>query len=157
REDSLTVHRLFKELKRMGADPWLDTENLLPGQRWKPAIKQAIRTSRYFIAVLSTKAVSKRGVIQSELKHALDLLDEFPEEDIFLIPIRLDDCEPSHDRLRELNWVDFFPSFSDGARRIQKLLSPDGVSSDTPPSDVAPQFYVYVSDMKLVMLASQIP
>jgi TIR domain len=124
REDTATARRLFAELQRMGADPWLDSEKVLPGQRWKVAIKEAIRSSRYFIALLSANTVTKRGVVQSELNQALEILDEFPEADIFVIPVRVDDCAPSHGRLRELNWVDLFPSFSDGLQKIQKLLVP---------------------------------
>jgi 2-isopropylmalate synthase len=40
----------------------------------------------------------------------------------FLIPVRLDDCEFSHDALFEFQRVDLFPSWEDGVRSIRKAL-----------------------------------
>jgi hypothetical protein len=157
REDSATAQRLFSELRQSGADPWLDTERLLAGERWKVAIKRAIRQSRYFLAVLSSKAVTKRGVVQSELKQALEILDELPESDIFLIPVRVDECSPSHDKLKDLNWVDLFPSFDKGVEQIKKVIFPLEESQSSSSVVFSPDFYVYVSDAKLAMLSSQIP
>ena len=55
---------------------------------------------------------------------ALDILDEFPEEDIFIIPVRLNECSPSHEKLKELHWVDMFPSWDDGLKKILSVISP---------------------------------
>ena len=94
-EDIIAARRLYDALKRSGMEPWLDIHDLLPGQQWKPAIRNAIRDSAYFVVLLSSKAVSKRGFVQSELKQALEVLDEAPQSDIYLIPVRLDHCAPS--------------------------------------------------------------
>ncbi|MBD3306138.1 TIR domain-containing protein, partial [candidate division KSB3 bacterium] len=106
REDRQHAEHLCDALKQAGVSPWIDYENLLPGQRWKVAINQALRESTYVIALLSSRSLSKRGYVQKELKKALDMLDEFSPEDIFLIPVRLDDCEPLDERLHDLHWVD---------------------------------------------------
>lgn len=124
REDAATAQRLYFELKRLELNPWLDNEDLLPGQVWKVHIKQAIENSAYFLALFSTKSVSKRGFVQKELKQALDVLDEIPESEIFFIPIRLDDCKPPYERMKELNWVDLFPSFEEGLRKLLRSVSP---------------------------------
>jgi len=158
REDSTAARKLYDELQRIGADPWLDEVSLLPGERWKVAIKKAIRASSYFIALLSTKAVTKRGVVQSELRQALEILDEFPDSGIFVIPVRIEECSPSDDRLKDLNWVDLFPAFDKGVDKIRRLLFPDQTGQASLAKDVlSPDFYVYVSDAKIVMLSSQIP
>jgi hypothetical protein len=71
------------------------------------AIKKAIKKSTIFLACLSKSAVSKRGFVQPELNSALKILDTIPEGEIYLIPIRLDQCEvPS--KLEHLQWVDYF-------------------------------------------------
>jgi len=120
REDQDVAEKINKDLSSAGLHVWFDKESLLPGQKWKVEIKRAIRECMYFIALLSSKSVSKKGYVQKELVEALDTLDEFPELQIFIIPVRVEDCKPSHDKLQELHWVDLFPSYADG---IQKLLS----------------------------------
>ncbi|MCP4108202.1 MAG: TIR domain-containing protein [Desulfobacteraceae bacterium] len=129
REDIVTAQRLYEALKSADLDPWLDTENLLPGQKWKVEIRQAICEAEYFIAVLSSKAISKRGFVQSELKQALEILDEFPESDVFVIPVRVDECSPSHDKLHDIHRADLFPSFDDGLKKIMKVVKPETTQS----------------------------
>jgi hypothetical protein len=122
REDSTIAQRLYHDLRRAGAEPWLDTENLLPGQQWQPAIRYAITECEYFIALLSAQAVSKRGFLHSEMKQALELLNEFPEDEIFVIPVRLDECFPSHERLKSIHWVDLFPSYEKGLKKLESVV-----------------------------------
>jgi hypothetical protein len=38
-----------------------------------------------FLALLSQNSVTKRGYVQKELSEALDILDEFPSSEIFII------------------------------------------------------------------------
>jgi hypothetical protein len=121
-EDKKAAKKLYADLEKNGAEPWLDEESLLPGQKWRVAIRQAIRNSRYFLAVLSSNSISRRGYVHKEMAEALEMLDQFPESDIFIIPVRLDDCSPSHDRLRDLQWVDLFPSWEEGLARILRAV-----------------------------------
>jgi hypothetical protein len=115
--------RLYGDLTRAGVNVWLDQEELLPGQHWKSAIENAIRDSRYFIALLSSESVNRRGYVQKELVIALDLLDEFPSADIFVIPARLDACSPRHPKLKDLQWVDLYHDWDHGVARILKTIS----------------------------------
>jgi hypothetical protein len=98
--------------------PWIDKESLLPGQKWKVAISNAIRDSRFFVALLSSNSVNKKGYGQKELKEALDILDEYPESQVYLIPIRLDNCQVSDSRLRQIQYVDLFPDWDKGLSKI---------------------------------------
>jgi hypothetical protein len=130
REDLASAKRMFDELKAAGFEPWFDKECLLPGQRWEVGIEQAIRSSHYFIAILSSHSVAKRGYVQKEIRRALEILDQIPESDIFLIPARLSECRPSHIALEQLNWVDLFPDWETGVQKIISLLkthSPSGL------------------------------
>ncbi|GEM_PF-5825168 len=124
REDQKDAKKLFKDLRRHGVNIWADFDSLAPGSKWESAIKRAIKESRYFLAVLSSNSVSKKGFVQKEMAMALDILDEFPEQDIYIIPIRLNECSPSHEKLKELHWVDMFPSWSDGIGRILSVVAP---------------------------------
>lgn len=125
REDVETAERIHNDLKKWGLNSWFDREALRGGDRWKNAIKKAIRQSSHFIALLSSKSVTKRGYVQKELREALEVLDEVPESDIFIIPVRLDESEPSQDTLHELHWIDLFPSYEEGFKNILRAIRPD--------------------------------
>ena len=118
REDSYAAKRLWKDLKDAGLNPWLDKESLLPGQQWELEIRKAIKNSAYFLAVLSSNSVDKRGYLQKELKFGLEVLDEVPESQIFVIPARLNECDMPYEKLRKYHYVDLFPDWEEGVRRI---------------------------------------
>lgn len=121
-EDKNKAKKLYRDLKKAGAEPWLDREDILGGQRWEMTIRTAIRSNRYFAAILSSRSVNKRGVIQKEITEALDILKEFPPDDIYLIPIRLDDCKPAREELNKIQWIDMFPKWSEGFKEVLKSL-----------------------------------
>jgi hypothetical protein len=105
REDYSKAKEIYDELISKGYNVWMDKVTLLPGQRWEDQIKQAIKSSDYFIACLSSCCISRRGYIHKEIRFALETLDEMPPEKIYFIPVRLDQCNvPSY--LQSLHWVD---------------------------------------------------
>lgn len=122
KEDKPYAYRLRNVLRKRGASPWLDEDNLLPGQRWEIEIEEQIYKCNYFIALLSTRSVSKRGYVQRELRLALEVLQRMPEKEVFLIPARIDDCEPTHSALNGLHRVDLFPKWGVGVKRIIKAM-----------------------------------
>ena len=105
RADEAQVKQLYHKLKAEGFSPWMDTEDLLPGQKFEYHIRQAIRDSDFFLACLSCNSVNRRGVIQREINEALDVLQEKLDEDIYLIPVRLEACDVP-ERLRAFHWAD---------------------------------------------------
>jgi len=105
--DKAIARKLHESLDSLGINPWFDEENLLPGQDWELEIIKAVQESDIVLVCLSTKSVQKTGFIQKEIKLALDAADKRPEGKIFLIPVRIDDCDiPS--RLKSRQWVDLF-------------------------------------------------
>ena len=122
-EDQDSATRLYRELKAVnGIEPWFDKESLGPGMRWKPAIRKNIRESDFFVALLSKKSGSRRGFVHSELNTALEVLKEFPEGQIYLIPVRLDDCQMPVDELTEIQYVDLFPDWGSGIAKVLKSI-----------------------------------
>jgi ADP-ribose pyrophosphatase YjhB (NUDIX family) len=119
-EDEKAVLELYHKLKKEGFHLWIDKYDILPGQDWESQIKSAIRASSRFLAFLSNQSVKKRGVVQKEIKLALETLDEFPENQIFLVPIRLDECEVPT-KLSRLHWLNIFES--GGYEKLASLLS----------------------------------
>ncbi|HXM32893.1 MAG TPA: toll/interleukin-1 receptor domain-containing protein [Chthoniobacterales bacterium] len=140
-EDGDAARRLFANLKKVGATPWLDSENLLGGQDWDLTIRDAIRSSTHVLALISKNSVNKKGFVQKELRHALEILDEFPPNQIFVIPIRLDESMPVHERLRRLHQIDLFPDYPLGFERILTSL---GIAS-VPPKTASLEAYERVA------------
>lgn len=129
-EDKLMVQELSSRLASENwLDVWLDEKNLLPGQDWRMQIEEAVETSDVVIICLSRNSVKKEGYVQKELRYAREVALEKPEETIFLIPIRLDDCVVPKG-FRMFQWGDYFGNTKDkayktlikalAARRAQK-------------------------------------
>ncbi len=117
--DKPKVRELYRYLKRRGLQPWLDAEDLLPGQAWQVEIPQAIETSDAIIICLSKGSVDKEGYVQKEIKFALDKALEMPEGRIFLIPARLEECDVPRS-LSAYHWVDLFDE--GGHEKLMKSL-----------------------------------
>jgi len=122
REDRDVAIRLRNDLARWGAAPWIDIVDLIAGQDWPLAISRALRDSSHFLVLVSRHSVTKRGYVQKEVREAIALLDLLPPDAIFVVPVRLDDSEPVHGRLRNLHWVDLFVDYDKGLRQIARSL-----------------------------------
>ncbi len=105
--DKPAVRRLCVKLRTDGFRPWLDDEELLPGQDWQREIPNRVSDSDVVIVCLACQSVIKTGYVQKEIRHALDVADAQPEGEIFLIPLRLEPCEVPQ-RLTRWQWVDLF-------------------------------------------------
>lgn len=114
-EDKTTAEILYNNLRELGCSPWLDRHNLLPGQSWRQEIKKAIEDSEFFIVCLSVNSVTKKGFVQKEMRKGLEMIEELPDGQIFLLPVRIDDCEIP-DSFSEWQWVDL--SSDDGFYKI---------------------------------------
>lgn len=123
-EDQRRAHRLYRDLKCFGVKPWIDTEEILAGEDWRLAISRGIRDSRYFLMLISARSVSKQGYVQKEIRDALEIWDEKPENEIYVLPVRLDRSMPLHPRIQRSNWIDLFHGYEEGLLRILRVISP---------------------------------
>ncbi|HMZ08555.1 MAG TPA: toll/interleukin-1 receptor domain-containing protein [Anaerolineales bacterium] len=103
--DKDIVGKVYSHLLALGADPWLDTEKILPGQDWKMEISNALDKADLILLCLTKRSVSKEGYVQKEMRLALDRALEMPEGNIFLIPARLEECDLPYS-LKGYQWVD---------------------------------------------------
>ena len=106
-EDVGKVAQLYERLAAEGFAPWMDKKDILPGEQWERSISDAIRRADFFLVCLSSHSVNKRGFLQREVKDALNIWEEKLESDIYLIPVRLEDCETPR-ALGKFHWVDLF-------------------------------------------------
>ncbi len=117
--DKPKIGNLYKRLRDDGFAPWLDEEELLPGQDWNHEITKAVRSSHVVVVCLSSGSTAKTGYVQKEIKYALDVAGEQPEGAIFLIPLKLEECDvPS--RLQRWQWVQLFEA--SGYDRLLRAL-----------------------------------
>jgi outer membrane protein assembly factor BamD (BamD/ComL family)/uncharacterized membrane protein len=136
--DKPQVRELYKRLVTEGVDAWLDQEKLLPGQDWRVEIPRAVKEADVVVICLSNKSITKEGYVQKEIKFALDSAEEKPEDTIFLIPARLEDCVVP-EQLGRWQWVDLFEengfirllrSLKLRANRIGATIEPAGYESE---------------------------
>ncbi|MDP8988829.1 MAG: toll/interleukin-1 receptor domain-containing protein [Acidobacteriota bacterium] len=125
-EDLAPARRLCESLRASGCSPWLDKDKLLPGQNWPRAIERAIEVSGIFIACFSPRSVLKRGHFQCELRYALDCarkrpLSE-PTDAVYIIPVRLEECTVPRRISDQVQYVDLFPDWDKGIRRLAKAI-----------------------------------
>jgi hypothetical protein len=109
KEDKPIAREFYKRLTGDGFDAWLDEEKLLPGQDWDIEIEKAVQNTDAVIVFLSDHSVTKEGYIQKELKYVLYIAQEKPEGTIFVIPIRLSECQVPL-RVRSWQYLDYFPT-----------------------------------------------
>jgi len=121
-EDVTHALRLYEDLERSGHNPWLDRMKLLPGQNWARAIENAIEVSGFFIPCFSRRALCKRGMFFSELRYALDCATSLPLDDSFVIPVRLEDCIVPARIMKQIQYVDLFPAWEGGVRRVIEAI-----------------------------------
>ncbi|MGL2986364.1 TIR domain-containing protein [Flavobacterium sp. RSSA_27] len=105
KEDYTFAEKLYDFLKENDFKPWLDKKEILPGQDWNYVLHKSLREANYIILLLSHTSVQKRGYVQREFKLSLEYYEEKLEDDIYLIPLKIDDCEVP-DSLRKFQWVE---------------------------------------------------
>lgn len=119
KEDADVARRLHGRFTREGFQSWMDEHNLLPGQDWNSVVLGAIRRSKAFLVLLSRHSVGKTGYIQREIREALEVAERLPEGRVFIIPLRLDDCDVP-ERLQKWQWIDF--NTKTGYARVRESL-----------------------------------
>jgi hypothetical protein len=67
--------------------------------------------------------VEKRGHFQAELRYALDLAKRVPLDDIFLVPVRLSDCEIPREIAERTQYIDLFPDHEAGTQALTRMIT----------------------------------
>jgi len=129
------------------------------GEDWEAAITNAIKDCSHFIALLSTHSVNKRGFVQKELRSALSILESCPPGEVFIIPVRLDECRPLHNALARLHWIDLYPRYDDGLAQVLSSLGIEdtrfsGLIASSSVSTVAAPEYAraFMSDEEILQM-----
>ena len=122
-QDKPIVRELSQRLaEESWIDPWLDEKKLLPGEDWRISIEKAVESADLVVICLSHNSVNKEGFVQKELRYAREISLEKPEGAIFLIPLRLDECDVPRG-LRFLQWADYFGVAKEESYQIPSHLT----------------------------------
>ena len=124
REDKESAEVLYGKLLRAGHKPWMDTKDIIAGEKWEICIKNAIKNSDFFLVCLSGNSLNKRGFLQKEIRDALNIMDEMLDNDIYLIPVRFEDCSVQ-DKLNVFQWVNLYEK--EGISKLNKAIE-EGVN-----------------------------
>lgn len=119
REDLALAEKIHQYLSDADFDPWMDVHDIVSGDKWLKSITRAIKESDYFLSCISPNSVDKPGVLQEELDIALEICKKIPDPEIFLIPVRLAECQMP-ERIKQYQWVDLFAE--DGWVRLLRAL-----------------------------------
>jgi hypothetical protein len=118
-DDKARVIELYDRLEAAAFDPWIDQRKLHGGQDWDFEIKRAVRRSDVVIVCLSPRSITKEGYVQKEIRQALDIADEKPQDHVYIIPVRLEECDVP-ETLRRWQRVDLYAE--DGFERLLMSL-----------------------------------
>ncbi len=123
REDKETAHQIYNDLKARGATCWIDIKDILPGEKWRDAITNAINKSSHFIAICSKSSISKDGFIQKELDIAFEAAKNKPRGSIFLIPLTIDGTLPENPEIKDRQCENIAINYEEVLTRIVKVFN----------------------------------
>jgi hypothetical protein len=88
-EDKEFVTMLHRDLQDAGINCWLDSKDLVVGEKWQKKLKETIAQQKQFLLILSENSI-KSDWVRYELKKAQEIQEQKGE--IRLFPIRIDDA-----------------------------------------------------------------
>lgn len=121
--DKDSAKQLYNHLIRDGVDAWLDKEKLLGGANWEFEIRKAVRECDIFLVCVSeqfTQRLRRKNFAQTEVGIALNEAELKPREQIYIVPVRLENCAVPKS-LQRWHWVDLFEP--DGYERLIRSLN----------------------------------
>lgn len=99
---------LYQELKAENYIPWMEGD-IFAGQDTDFVINSKIKEADFFLACLSSQSENERGLFRREISLALNKWERLGllKTDIFIIPLRLEECGIP-DELKRFEHIDFF-------------------------------------------------
>jgi hypothetical protein len=119
REDEARVAEIYRLLESKGFRPWMDTRDIAGGEDWGLAIRRAIHRANFFLVFISHFSLVKTGVLKEEMESGISLRQSNLENERFLIPVRLEECDLP-DSLKRYQWINYFDD--DGPVRLLRAL-----------------------------------
>ena len=149
-ENRAGAKALYDRLRLEGYAPWIDCEDIVGGEDWAKSISRAINSADFFLACLSSNSSAKRGYLQREILEALEKWREKLPDDVYLIPVKLEQCDiperlsgfQAVNLFRSDGWRRLVSAFEAGIRRLEHKQSPnqsEGAAYRVAPKRIADQ------------------
>jgi formylglycine-generating enzyme required for sulfatase activity len=130
RTDESFARRLAASLSNLGADVWIDVEDIPAGMKWSSAIQQGLDNAELMIVIISPDSMTSRNV-EDEWQYYLD--HGKPIIPVLLHPARV------HFQLSRIQYVDFHSQeYETAIRRLHTELARKGVPLDPLQGDLDP-------------------
>lgn len=152
-EDAERVAVLRQWLVDAGHIPWIEYVDILPGEDRHQAIVNSLHESQFIFICLSKKSLRERGDYQAQIREALEIWKEMLADDIFIIPVLLEDCDiPENIRIyqpvflyQQDSWSRLEKAIQIGLEKRQKKvpITPASINKVTSNSDY--QYDVFLS------------
>jgi tetratricopeptide (TPR) repeat protein len=113
REDSEFALKLATDLRRAGANIWLDRLDIPVGANWPEAVEKALDSCGHFLVILSPASVGSFNV-NAEMNFALD-------EGKRIFPVLREECKLPF-RIRTVQYADFTGDYQNGLLKLFKAL-----------------------------------
>lgn len=121
RNDEVRVIEIVEKLKKAGIKTWIDINNLSLGKNVDSEIEDSIKSCALFLCFLSQTALGKPGYRHKEIKKAIEYAMELPPDQIYIIPIKLEECEVPNG-YKDLNKINNLHLYEkDPDKQIQRL------------------------------------
>ena len=140
RENQRQAAVLHQDLVNSGFDVWWDND-ILPGEDWKLEVRKAIRRALAVLVCFSRELEQRSGSgVYPEVYEAVQAYREVTPGDIFIIPIRLSECQippieiDATRTLGQLQRVDLFPQtrWADGIKNLILALQRADGKNESP-------------------------
>jgi hypothetical protein len=120
RKDADFARKLAKSLSDLGADVWIDVEDIPAGLKWSSAIQQGLQTSEAMIVVISPDSMASTNV-EDEWQYYLD--QKKP-----LIPVLFNPAD-LHFQLSRIQYIDFHNQYYEMAfEQLRTQLQLKGIN-----------------------------
>jgi len=101
------AREVYAFLQSVNVNTWFDKAGLIAGQDWDRERKAAQKRADLTILICSRETIERAGVIQREVQDILDLLQERPIGDIYLVSVRVEDIRLPPE-LAKYQYVNYF-------------------------------------------------
>ncbi len=123
REDQWHAEKLYMDLRLAEIDVWIDSKCLLPGMNWDNTIKKTIQAAKYFIFFVSSNSNQNDRYLKRELDLAIEIQTKRQEDEVYIIPVRLEEIDPANVSLMKHNFIDIYKSYDKGLGRILTAIA----------------------------------
>lgn len=115
RQDAKFALKLGEDLRKAGADIWIDQIDIRPSEPWDEEIEKALIESACLLVILSKTSVASDNVL-NEINYALESKKQ-------VLPILLENDIKKPFNIGRLQHIDFTGSYESGFNRLLKSLS----------------------------------